>query len=150
MELVTEDDGVLSMLRLLWSVDDGLRRGSRSLSRTHRVTGRQRLLLKFLDRYPRFTADGMARFLDARPKKVEAALRKLSQLGLVLVERDLADPRLQLFRLSGEGRRLVARNDAPIEKILRKTLASLPVDTVHSAQTLLLVLATAMRHARHG
>lgn len=136
---------VLSMMRLLDSLDEAMHRTWRRTSRRTHVGHRERLLLKFLSGYPNFAADGIARFLDLPPRTVDTMLRRLARTGFIACSRDLAHPTLRLYSLTSKGRRFAESQAGSVEEALRSAIRSLPDDTVASAQTLLLVLSSQMR-----
>jgi len=141
-----ESPEVLSLLRLLWEVDDGLRLTSRRIKSRYHISGRERFLLKLLASYPGIDLPGLTGFVGASRPEVLRGLKRLQQRGFV--ELQPAAPGVTAgYRLSPEGERVGAAWQGTVEQAVRVALRSMPREAIQSGTGLLLLLATALRRS---
>ena len=75
--------GSLEFLECLWRTSHALERRSRRMEKAIGVTAPQRLVLRFLGRFPGVTAGQLARALHVDPGTLSASVRRLEARGLV-------------------------------------------------------------------
>jgi DNA-binding MarR family transcriptional regulator len=98
--------GSLEFLQVLWRTSHALERRSRRMEKAIGLTAPQRLVVRFLGRFPGVTAGQLARALHVDPGTLSASLRRLEGRGLVERRRDPADTRRVTLGLTREGRAL--------------------------------------------
>ena len=98
--------GSLEFLQCLWRTSHALERRSRRMEKAIGLTAPQRLVLRFLGRFPGVTAGHLARTLHVDPGTLSASLRRLEARGLIERRRDLADTRRVTIGLTRRGRAL--------------------------------------------
>jgi DNA-binding MarR family transcriptional regulator len=98
--------GSLEFLQCLWRTGHALERRSRRMERAIGLTSQQRLVLRFLGRFPGVTAGHLAGALHVDPGTLSASLRRLEARGLIERRRDLADTRRVTIGLTRRGRAL--------------------------------------------
>jgi DNA-binding MarR family transcriptional regulator len=96
--------GSLEFLQCLLRTSHALERRSRRMEKAIGVTAPQRLVLRFLGRFPGVTAGQLAQALHVDPGTLSASLRRLEGRGLIERRRDPADTRRVTLGLTGEGR----------------------------------------------
>jgi MarR family transcriptional regulator, organic hydroperoxide resistance regulator len=105
-------DGSLDFLQVLWRTSHALERRSRRMEKAIGLTAPQRVLLRFLGRFPGVTAGQLARVLHIDPGTLSASVRRLEARGLVERRRDPVDTRRVTLGLTKKGRALdVPRGD---------------------------------------
>jgi MarR family transcriptional regulator, organic hydroperoxide resistance regulator len=87
------------------------------------VTAPQRLVLRFLGRFPGITAGQLARSLHVDPGTLSASLRRLEARGLIERRRDPADSRRVALGLTRQGRALDVPRRGTIEAAADALLA---------------------------
>jgi DNA-binding MarR family transcriptional regulator len=116
--------GSLEFLQCLWRTSHALERRSRRMEKTLGVTAPQRLVLRFLGRFPGVTAGQLARALHVDPGTLSASLRRLESRGLIERRRDPADSRRVTIGLTRQGRALDVPRPGPIESAADALLAT--------------------------
>src|SRR5438309_9181014 len=102
MERVVESSEVeraISLLRILWEIDSGMHRVSRSMRARIQVSGRERLVLKLLACYPAIGTPGLARFVGVPVATMSRQIRRLQRRNLVERANGLARG-VELWRLT--------------------------------------------------
>jgi DNA-binding MarR family transcriptional regulator len=110
-------------MRLLWALDHALHRTSKRLKTTLGVTAPQRLVLRFLGRFPGVTAGQLARALHVDPGTLSASVRRLEARGLVERRRDPADTRRVTLGLTRQGRAVDVPRPGTVEAAADSLLA---------------------------
>ncbi len=98
--------GSLEFLQCLWRTSHALERRSRRMEKAIGLTAPQRLVLRFLGRFPGVAAGHLARALHVDPGTLSASLRRLEARGLIERRRDPADTRRVTIGLTRRGRAL--------------------------------------------
>jgi DNA-binding MarR family transcriptional regulator len=112
-------------MRLLWAVDHALQRTSKRMETSLGVTGPQRLVIRFVGRFPRIPAGQLARLLHLHPSTLTGILKRLGRQGLVRQEPDPEDGRRALLILTSKGQRLNVESEGTVESGVRRALAGI-------------------------
>jgi MarR family transcriptional regulator, organic hydroperoxide resistance regulator len=115
--------GSLEFLQVLWRTSHALERRSRRMEKAIGLTAPQRLVVRFLGRFPGVTAGQLARALHVDPGTLSASLRRLEGRGLVERRRDPADTRRVTLGLTREGRALDVPGPGTVEAAADALLA---------------------------
>ena len=107
--------GSLEFLECLWRTSHALERRSRRMEKAIGVTAPQRLVLRFLGRFPGVTAGQLARALHIDPGTLSASVRRLEARGLVERRRDPIDTRRVTLGLTRQGRALDVPRPGTVE-----------------------------------
>ena len=116
--------GSLEFLQCLSRTSHALERRSRRMEKTIGLTAPQRLVLRFLGRFPGVTAGQLARSLHVDPGTLSASLRRLEARGLLERRRDPADTRRVTLGLTAEGRALDVARTGTVEAAADALLAA--------------------------
>ncbi len=135
---------VLEFMRVLWELDHGLVRISKSMRAQHGVTGPQRLVVRIVGRYPGISAGELAGVLHLHPSTLTGVLKRLVSRGVLERVADPADARRALFRLTPRGRRLDDLKTGTAEARVRAALRTLPPREVATTRRVLRSLARAL------
>ena len=93
-------------LRSLWELNHLLERASRCTEALSGVTGQQRMMVRFVGKYPGLTASQLAAHFHLDPGTVSIALNRLEKKGLVERRRAAQDKRRVTLGLTPLGRKL--------------------------------------------
>ena len=115
--------GSLEFLECLWRTSHALERRSRRMEKAIGVTAPQRLVLRFLGRFPGVTAGHLARALHIDPGTLSASVSRLEARGLVERRRDPIDTRRVTLGLTREGRALDVPRPGTVEAAADALLA---------------------------
>jgi DNA-binding MarR family transcriptional regulator len=115
--------GSLEFLECLWRTSHALERRSRRMEKALGVTAPQRLVLRFLGRFPGVTAGQLARVLHIDPGTLSASVRRLEARGLVERRRDSIDTRRVTLGLTRQGRALDVPRPGTVEAAADALLA---------------------------
>lgn len=115
----------LAFLRELWALDHALGSTSKRMHDRMGITGEQRMVLRFVGKFPRMTAGELASMLHVEKSTLSLALKRLEEKGLVARPRDKADARKSRVVLTREGRKFdrptVGTVERAVERALRAT-----------------------------
>jgi DNA-binding MarR family transcriptional regulator len=128
---------VLSFMQTIWELDHQLQSRSKRMAASLGVTGRQRLVIRILGRFPSIPAGRLAELLKVHPSTLTGVLQRLDQRGLVVRSRDPADARRAVLSLSPKGRALNGRTSGTVEAAVRRVLERAPPRTIELARALL-------------
>jgi DNA-binding MarR family transcriptional regulator len=112
----------LEFLRVLWELDHALHRASKAMSVSLGVTGPQRLVVRFVGRFPGLPAGDLAAFLHVDPSTLTGVLARLERQGLLARRVDPRDRRRALFTLTPRGKRLDRIRKRTVEGAVLKAL----------------------------
>jgi DNA-binding MarR family transcriptional regulator len=115
--------GSLDFLQCLWRTSHALERRSRRMEKAIGLTAPQRLVLRFLGRFPGMTAGQLAKALHVDPGTLSANVRRLEARGLVERRRDPVDTRRVTLGLTRQGRALDVPAGASVEAAADALLA---------------------------
>jgi DNA-binding MarR family transcriptional regulator len=116
-------DATLQFLRALWVTAHALQKASKRMTRTLGVTGPQRFVIRVVGLAPGISAGALARVLHLHPSTVTGILQRLEGQGLIRRERDAADARRAVLRLTPAGERLNGALSGTVEAAARIVLA---------------------------
>jgi DNA-binding MarR family transcriptional regulator len=137
----------LEFLRVLWAVDHALARMSKRMERDLGITGPQRLVIRFVARFPGISAGRLASLLCMHPSTLAGILRRLELRRLLSRRVDAQDGRRALFGLTAAGKQRNARNHGTVEAVVEEVLRETSTRQL-AATTLLLTRLTSALEAR--
>jgi MarR family transcriptional regulator, organic hydroperoxide resistance regulator len=112
----------IDFLRLIWAVDHGLQRRSKSMAAVLGITGPQRLVIRIIGRFPSIHAKQLADILHLHPSSLTALVKRLERRGLVRRRPDGRDRRRWLLALTRKGQALNREAPGTIEVAVERTL----------------------------
>jgi DNA-binding MarR family transcriptional regulator len=127
----------LAFLRLLWATDHGLRSVSRGMQRRLGLTGPQRLVLRFVSKFPNSKPSELAHLLHLDRGTVTGILERLAAQQLVTRKANERDGRSVLIRLTARGQLLDRELPGTVEGCVQRALAALPRAKVEAAKLVL-------------
>jgi DNA-binding MarR family transcriptional regulator len=139
---------VLDFLRVLWALDHELARSSKRMERDLGVTGPQRLVIRFVGRFPGISAGKLAKLLCMHPSTLAGILRRLEVRRLLLRRVDARDGRRALFALTAAGRQRDSRQPGTVEAVVENVLRATPRRQLSAATQLLTRLTEALAATR--
>jgi DNA-binding MarR family transcriptional regulator len=113
----------LEFLRTLWKLDHSLRLASKAMEANLRVTGPQRLVIRFAGRFPGISAGDLATLMHLDPSSLTSILRRLEVAGFIERRADAKDRRRALVSLTAEGRGIDRPSTGTVEAAVIRTLA---------------------------
>jgi len=117
--------GALELLRSIWQLNHAIERVSSRMVQTLGVTAQQRMIIRFVGKYPGVTAGLLATELHVDPGTISAALRRLEEKKLIERRRGLNDKRRITVGLTAAGRALdlpaAATVEAAVERLIELT-----------------------------
>lgn len=125
----------LAFLRELWALDHALGSTSKRMHDRMGITAQQRMLLRFIGKFPRITAGELASILHVEKSTLSLALTRLEARGLVTRRRDTEDARKTRIVLTAEGRRFDRPAIGTVERAVRSALRATrgrDVETIRS------------------
>lgn len=134
-------------LRTLWQLNHVLERTSRRMEAVWGVTSQQRMIIRYVGRYPGMTAGQLATHFHLDPGTVSAALDRLEQKGLIERRRSARDKRRVVLGLTPDGRAIDASVVGLAEQALNALLETLPPEDVECARHVLASLASRIETA---
>jgi MarR family transcriptional regulator, organic hydroperoxide resistance regulator len=132
---------VLSFMRLLWAVTQGVESRSKRMRTELGVTGPQRLVLRIVGHFAPIFPGDVAKILHVDPSSLTGVLHRLESAGFLRRRRDPADGRRALLTLSATGKRLNARHEGTVELAVRRTLSGVSKTQLKATGDLLKALA---------
>jgi DNA-binding MarR family transcriptional regulator len=114
---------VLNFMRLLWSVDHGLRSYSKQMAKNVGVTSPQRLVIRMVGRYPGVSAGKLAELLHVHPSTLTGVLDRLVKRGLLERHGDPEDGRRALFELTNRGGHIDELRSGTVEDAVRRAMS---------------------------
>jgi len=139
-------DPILEFLRLLWAVEHGLQRQSKSMEAEYGVTGPQRLVLKIVERYPGISAGELAHIVRLHPSTLTGILQRLVSRGLIERTADPNDSRRACLVLNRRAMALTRLSTGTIEAAVTRALDQSGPSAVRVARKVL----TAVAHELEG
>lgn len=132
---------VLSFMRLLWAVTQGVEATSKRMLANIGVTGPQRLVLRIVGHWGPIYPGTVAEILHVDPSSLTGVLYRLELGGFLIRRRDPADGRRALLTLSAAGKRFNARDKGTVEAAVRRTLCNVSKTELKATERLLKALA---------
>lgn len=128
---------ILDFMRLLWAIDHGLETASKRMEARLGVTGRQRLVILIVGRFPGISAGEIAEILRVHPSTLTGVFRRLEKRQLIARHNDPADARRALFTLLDGGRHIDGVRRGTIQAAVQRALAGVPERRVAAARSIL-------------
>ncbi len=132
---------VLEFMRLLWAVAHCMHSISKQMKSSLGVTGRQRLVLRMVGRFPGITASRLARLLHLHPSTLTGVVTRLVNQGYLERQEDAHDARRAFLRLTEAGLALDVPSTGTVEAAVQRLLLRVPEEQRLVAQELLTALA---------
>jgi DNA-binding MarR family transcriptional regulator len=107
---------------VLWALDHALARTSKRMERDLGITGPQRLVIRFVGRFPGISAGRLASLLCMHPSTLAGILRRLELRRFLARKVDASDGRRALFTLTASGRKREALQPGTVEAIVNEVL----------------------------
>lgn len=139
---------VLDFMRLLWAVDHALQRASKRMEKTVGVTGRQRLVIRIVGRFPGIGAGHLASVLHLHPSTLTGILERLERQRLIRRRPDPRDGRRSLLGLTGRGRWFDVEAEGTVEAAIQQALACTPRRKLEATREVLECIATSLERPR--
>jgi DNA-binding MarR family transcriptional regulator len=131
----------LSFLRELWALDHALGSTSKRMHDRMGVTAQQRMVLRFIGKYPGMTARELADLLYVEKSTLSLALARLEARGLVARKRDPSDTRKALIVLTAAGKELDRPTVGTVERAVERALEASGRTDVASVRRFFALLA---------
>jgi DNA-binding MarR family transcriptional regulator len=107
-----------AFIRSLWRFNHALERASRRMENRRGVTLQQRMLVRFVGKYPGTTASQLAAYFYLDPGTISAAIARLEQKGLLERRRTPRDRRRVTLGLTAAGRAIDGETADDIDRAL--------------------------------
>jgi MarR family transcriptional regulator, organic hydroperoxide resistance regulator len=114
---------VLSFMRLLWAVTQGVESTSKRMLAQIGVTGPQRMVIRIVGHFGPIHPAELAHILHVDPSSLSGVLARLENAGFLKRRRDPADGRRAFLTLSSAGKRLNAQREGTVEAAVERALA---------------------------
>jgi DNA-binding MarR family transcriptional regulator len=137
-------------MRSVWRFNHALERASRRMESRRGVTIQQRLLVRFVGKYPGTTASQLAAYFHLDPGTISAALTRLEQKGLFERRRTHRDRRRVTLGLTAAGRALDGEPADAIDRALETLIGASAATEGAIARSLLERLATELEATLDG
>jgi DNA-binding MarR family transcriptional regulator len=132
---------VLSFMRLLWAVTQGVEATSKRMLAEIGVTGPQRMVLRIVGHFgPVFPGD-VAEILHVDPSSLTGVLARLEKGGFLKRRRDPRDGRRAVLTLSAAGKRMNAQREGTVEAAVQRALARTTKARLRATEAMLKALA---------
>ena len=135
-------------MRAVWALNHAVEVTSKQMESEVGLTIQQRMILRFIGKYPGLTAGRMANLLMVHKATVSAALKRLEARRLVRRVRDPNDQRRATLLLTAKGRALDVPATGTVESAAAHLLrVSAPRDVV-AAQRVMRAMVDALEQRR--
>lgn len=128
-------------MRILWSVDHGLRSFSKHMALSAGVTSPQRLVIRMVGRFPGVSAGKLAELLHVHPSTLTGVLDRLVKRGMLQRSEDPKDGRRALFELTSRGSEIDQMRAGTVEDAVRRVMARVSDNKLLAARDTLAELA---------
>jgi DNA-binding MarR family transcriptional regulator len=119
----------LAFLQELWALDHALGSTSKRMLDRMGITAEQRMVLRFVGKFPEMTAGELAALLHVEKSTLSLALKRLAEKGLVERRRDERDARKSHVVLTVGGRKFDRPTVGTVERAVQRALrATKPAD----------------------
>ena len=148
----TELDGLTlgqtsEFMRSLWRFNHALERVSRRMDALKGVTIQQRMLIRFIGKYPGTTASQLAAYFHLDPGTISASIARLERKGLIERRRTRRDRRRVTLGLTAAGRTLDGDASGDVDAALEKLIGAPSAAEGASARDVLERLASELEAA---
>lgn len=124
-------------MRSLWRFNHALERASRRMENRRGVTLQQRLVVRFIGKYPGTTASQLAAYFHLDPGTISASIARLEHKGLIERRRTNRDRRRVTLGLTADGRALDGESADGIDRALETLMDACGTNEGAGAQVLL-------------
>jgi MarR family transcriptional regulator, organic hydroperoxide resistance regulator len=135
------DDGVasepLDLMRRFWQLNHAIERLSKRMEAMFGVTAQQRMVLRWVGKFPGMTAGRLAEHLHLDAGTVSTALGRIERKGLLERRRDHRDRRRLALGLTAAGRALDHPAVGTFENAVRRLLNETPPSDVETTRKVL-------------
>jgi len=128
---------VFEFMQLIWAVDHELGRLSKRMESKLGITGRQRLVIRIIGRFPGLLAGQLAAVLHIHPGTLTGIIKRLERDGLIIRRAEGRDRRRVALALTPKGRELDVMAPGTVEEAARLTLAAVDPSDVAVAAVVL-------------
>jgi len=111
-------------MRLMWAINHGLDRASRSMYARFGVTGPQRLVLRIVGSFPGLSAGELAHTLHVHPSTLTGILQRLEGRGLLRRLVDPQDGRRVQLEITARGKRLTVPSVGKVESSIKRLMST--------------------------
>ena len=132
---------VLSFMRLLWAVTQGVESTSKRMLAQIGVTGPQRMVLRIVGDFGPIYPGDLAGILHVDPSSLTGVLARLETGGFLKRRRDPRDGRRALLTLSAAGKRMNSQREGTVEAAVQRALARTTKARLLATEALLKALA---------
>jgi DNA-binding MarR family transcriptional regulator len=126
-----------SFMRSLWRFNHALERASRRMENRRGVTLQQRLVVRFIGKYPGTTASQLSAYFHLDPGTISASIARLEHKGLIERRRTNRDRRRVTLGLTADGRALDGESGEDIDRALETLMDACDTHDGAGAQVLL-------------
>lgn len=123
-------------MRSLWRFNHVLERVSRKMEEVRGVTVQQRLILRFVGKYPGSTASQLAAYFWLDPGTISASIARLEDKGLLSRRRTSRDRRRVVLGLTPEGKMLDGERSVPVDGVIEVLIGEPSGDPAGPGHTL--------------
>jgi DNA-binding MarR family transcriptional regulator len=114
----------LVFLRELWALDHALGSTSKRMLARMGITAEQRMLLRFVGKFPEMTAGELAVLLHLEKSTLSLGLKRLEAKGLITRRRDDRDARKAHLALTRAGRKFDRPTVGTVERAVQRALGA--------------------------
>lgn len=138
----------LDFMRTVWALNHAVEVTSKQMESEFGLTIQQRMILRFIGKYPGLTAGTMATLLRVHKATVSAALKRLESRRLLRRVRDPADQRRVTLTLTARGRALDVPNTGTVESATEHLLRVSSARDLRAAQRVMRTMIEALEDRR--
>lgn len=120
-----ELEPALQFLRELWALDHALGSMSKRMHDRMGITAEQRMVLRFVGKFPGTSAVELARMLHVEKSTLSLGLKRLENKRLITRSRDEIDARKSCVLLTTSGRRFARPASGTVEQAVERALQSM-------------------------
>lgn len=137
----------LAFLRELWALDHALGSTSKRMLDRMGVTAPQRMVLRFVGKYPGISGTELAALLHLEKGTVSLALARLEKAGFIVRRPDEVDGRKARVVLTTRGREIDRPTVGTVERAVEQTLRRTRAQDVEVVRAFLRDLVRALQRA---
>jgi MarR family transcriptional regulator, organic hydroperoxide resistance regulator len=144
----SREQHALDFLQTLWRLNHSLEQLSSRMHRHLGITAQQRLMIRFIGKYPGITAGELARQLHLDPGTISTALGRLAGRRLIVRRKDPGDARRIILGLTAAGHEIDRPIDGTVEHAVSRLLDLAGKVTVADARNVLTTLSQLLEAER--
>ncbi len=143
-------DDNLDFLQALWALDHAMQTVSKTMKRTLRITGPQRLVLRIVAKNPHIGAGALARTLHLHPSTLTGVLSRLVERGLLERRADDADARRARFVVTPRAQAVIEARAGTVEHAVAELLQQEPSSRIATVRVVVDELTRILNKASAG